>query len=312
MEFRYIKTTILSLTCAVSIVCCRNIQSNQSKEIDGIKDLKEQLYDYVNLSPGTVGIAIVSDNDTITINNGVHYGMMSVFKLHEALAVCGTLERKETSVDSILTISQNELDEDTWSPMLKEYGKRDLSLPIRDLIKYAVSSSDNNASNILYARVVSPRETDQFVKSIAADTTFSIKHTEADMELDHALYYENFTSPLSAALLIRQVFTSPLITPQNQELIKDALLASTTGQDRIGAIMSADSDIIFGHKTGSGARNKSGELTVFNDVAYIKLPNGVDYSLAVLLRDFYGSDEDAVKVMADISSMVYSYFRNRQ
>ena len=309
MKKRYLHTSLFGMLLAIA--GCASDNSNHQTDTNDITELRTDLWNYVNNTSGTVGIAIVSDNDTLTINNGAKYGMMSVFKLHQALAVCNAIENSGVSVDSILNISEKELDEDTWSPMLKDYGKRDLSISIRDLVKYAVSSSDNNASNILYDRIVSTEETEKFIKSIAADTTFAIKHTEGEMRLDHDLYYNNYTSPLSAALLIRQVFTSELISQQNQKIIKDALLTVTTGQDRLGAITSKDNGIIFGHKTGSGARNKCGELTVFNDVAYVKLPNGIDYSLAVLLRDFSGSDKEAVKVMSEIATMVYSYF-NRQ
>ena len=44
--------------------------------------LKERLHTIVNSVPGTVGIGFISDTDTLSINNSVHYPMMSVFKLH--------------------------------------------------------------------------------------------------------------------------------------------------------------------------------------------------------------------------------------
>ena len=49
--------------------------------------LKEQLYTLVDTVPGTVGIAFISDVDTVTVNNSIHYPLMSVFKLHQALAL---------------------------------------------------------------------------------------------------------------------------------------------------------------------------------------------------------------------------------
>ena len=274
---------------------------------DSRATLEATLYDVIDKAPGTVGIAFVSEKDTITINNGVRFGMMSVFKLHEALAVFNALERERQSIDTVLNISADELDENTWSPMLKDYGKRDMSVSVRELMNYAVTASDNNASNILFSRIVSPQETDRFIKSFAADTSFMIRHTEAEMKRNHTLCYENYTSPLAAALLIGQVFNDDILSPANQEAVKTALCTVTTGQNRIGEALADVDGVLFAHKTGSGYRNECGELTAFNDVAYIRLPDGRGYCLAVMIRDFSGTEDEASRIMADVSKRVYLY-----
>lgn len=270
--------------------------------------LAEELYRLADSAHGTVGIAFVSDNDTVTVNNGVRYPMMSVFKLHQSLAVADALDRRGAGPDSVLSISVSELDPDTWSPMLEKYGVRDLQVSIGELMKYALISSDNNASNLLFSHIVSPEETDTFIKSIAADTTFSIRYSEADMRLDHARSYLNHSSPLSAALLIRQVFTSEITNRQTQDSIKSALTAVTTGQDRLGAATADLPGVLFAHKTGSGYRNNAGELTAHNDIGYFRLPDGRDYSLAVFIRDFDGTEQEASAVIAEISRLVYDHF----
>ena len=80
--------------------------------------LKERLYSIVDTVPGTVGIAFISDGDTITIHNSVHYPMMSVFKLHQAIAVTTGINARRFSIDSLVHISKDELDPETWSPIL--------------------------------------------------------------------------------------------------------------------------------------------------------------------------------------------------
>ena len=298
-----ITAALLGVTVAILAGCSRNTDcANLSGQTEA--SLESQLLDIVNEAPGTVGIAFVGDNDTILINNGARFPMMSVFKLHQALAVADALERKGATLDSLLVIRAADLDRATWSPMLKTYGDSDFTISAGELVNYALVSSDNNASNILFDRIVSPAETDTYVKSIAADTTFTIRHTESEMKNDHRLSYLNHSSPLSAALLIGQVFTSPLLSTPHQESIKKALTTATTGQDRLGAAFAGREGVVFGHKTGSGYRNENGELVAFNDVAYISLPDGRSFCLAVMIRDFAGSEAEAAAIMARISETV--------
>ena len=101
--------------------------------------LQEELYAFIDSVPGTVGVAFVSEGDTVTVNNGVHYPMMSVFKMHEALAVANTLERSGISLDTILSINRVDLDLDTWSPMLKEHAGDEFSVTVRELLRYTLA-----------------------------------------------------------------------------------------------------------------------------------------------------------------------------
>ncbi|MDE5882925.1 MAG: class A beta-lactamase [Muribaculaceae bacterium] len=284
--------------------CTHNVQTPKSQDA-----LSSTLNSLVSKASGCVGIAMVSKSDTITINNGVHYPMMSVFKLHQALAVADKLERTDTPLDTTILVSASELDKDTWSPMLKEYRNEDFSISVANLIKYTLVSSDNNASNILFKRFVSPLETDKFVKTVATDTTFRITFSEALMKSNPELSYNNYTSPLSASLLIKQVFTDSLLSSANQDSIQSYLTSVTTGHDRLGAAVEGEEGVIFGHKTGSGYRNNRGELIAHNDVGYFRLPDGRDYSLAVFIRDFNGTEEEASALIASISRCVYDYFR---
>lgn len=270
--------------------------------------LRDELYALTDTVPGTVGIAFVSDTDTVTVNNGVHYPMMSVFKLHQALAVAATLEKRGNSLDSLISVSGEELDRNTWSPMLEKYAEGDFKIPVGELLEYSITKSDNNASNLLFRHIVSPEKTDEYIRAIAEDSVFRIQLSESEMKAEPMLSYLNYTSPLAAAQLIRQTFEQPLVGTVYQEAIKHDLSIVTTGQDRLGAAVK-DTDIqLFAHKTGSGYRNKVGELMAHNDVGYFRLKDGRSYTLAVFIRDYNGSEEEASAVIADISKCVYNHF----
>ena len=307
---------IIATICCLG--ACSNERSSDRNSTDYKQQILQQLIDVINEVPGTVGVAVISDSDTILINNGVRFPMMSVFKLHQALAVCNRLEACDQSLDTILNIKSGELDTHTWSPELKRYIGKEFSISVADLIRYAVVSSDNNASNLLFRHIISPEATDGYIRSVANDTTFRIMYSEDDMSVDHSRAYANFTSPLSAALLIRKVFqtaSDDKSAPSAEETLKissdklravrEALLTVTTGHDRLGAPLHDKDGIVFGHKTGSGYRNRNDELAAFNDVGYIQLPSGKNYAIAVLIRDFHGSEAEAAEIIASISSIVF-------
>ena len=269
--------------------------------------LQKEFYAFIDSMPGTVGVAFVSDGDTVTVNNGVHFPMMSVFKMHEALAVANTLERSGISLDTLLSINRVDLDLDTWSPMLKEYTAERFTVPVSKLLEYAVTKSDNNASNLLFRHIVSTTETDAYIRSIVRDTTFRISYSESEMKANHALSYCNYTSPLSAALLIKQVMEEPIVGKNYQDSIRQYLSTVTTGQDRLGSVVDGSDVVLFAHKTGSGYRNEAGELMAHNDVGYFRLRDGSSYALAVLIRDFAGTETEASAIIADISRRVYRH-----
>lgn len=292
---------LISVICLITGISCRH-----NSRTSGVS-LQEDLYAFIDSVPGTVGVAFVSEGDTVTVNNSVHYPMMSVFKMHEALAVANTLERSGISLDTLLPINRVDLDLDTWSPMLKEYTEEHFRIPASKLLEYAVTKSDNNASNLLFRHIVSPIETDAYIRSIAKDTTFRIQYSEAEMKANHLLSYCNYTSPLSAVLLIKQVMEEPIVGKNYQDSICQYLSTVTTGQDRLGSVTEDSDVVLFAHKTGSGHRNEAGELIAHNDVGYFRLRDGRSYALAVLIRDFAGTEAEASAIIADISRRVYRH-----
>ena len=82
------------------------------------KGLEEQLRKVIANKKAQIGIAvIINSKDTITINNDARYPMMSVFKLHQALAVADYCEKKGLSFDTSIYIRKADLKTDTYSPL---------------------------------------------------------------------------------------------------------------------------------------------------------------------------------------------------
>lgn len=257
--------------------------------------------------PGEIGVAVIVDNtDTITVNNETIYPMMSVFKVHQALAICNDFDNNGTSLDTMMTIRRDQLDPKTWSPMMKEHTEDEFSLPVKDLLRYTLILSDNNASNLMFKSLTDVAATDSFIATIIPRSSFKIACTEEDMSADHDKAYANCTSPLGAAMLMNRLFTDSLVSGTKQSFIMNTLKECMTGNDRITAPLLNKEGVTIAHKTGSGYINENGILAAHNDVAYITLPDGVCYTLAVFVKDFKGNESEAAKVIAQISATVYS------
>ena len=270
-------------------------------------DLADSISKIICDSPGEIGVAvIVNSRDTVTVNDRSVYPMMSVFKLHQAIAMCDVLTQAGTSLDSIIAISRDSLDPHTWSPILKEHTEKNISLSLRELLRYALIQSDNNASNLMFKRFVDVKKTDSFIATIIPRKAFQIAFTEEEMSADHKRAYSNYTSPSGAAMLINRVFEDSLLSPDKQEFIKQTLGECITGQDRIIAPLKDKEGVAVAHKTGSGY-TENGILAAHNDVAYVCLPDGTHYSLAVFVKDFAGNEKEASSVIARISQAAYEF-----
>lgn len=269
--------------------------------------ISDTISEIVASYPGEIGVAvIIDDSDTVAVNNRNIYPMMSVFKVHQALALCDDFDRRGISLDTLITIRRDELDPHTWSPMMKDYPDSEFSLTVKDLLRYTLRQSDNNASNLMFGRLLGVEETDSFISTVILRRDFRIAYTEAEMSADHRRAYSNSTSPLGAAELINRLFTDSLVSRDKQDFIMRTLGECETGKDRIAAPLLDKEGVSIAHKTGSGYINEEGVLAAHNDVAYICLPNGTRYSLAVFVKDFKGNETQAAKAIAHVSAAVYS------
>ena len=57
--------------------------------------LETQLKEAIKGKKAEIGIAVIIDGkDTVTVNNDIHYPLMSVFKFHQALALADIWENR--------------------------------------------------------------------------------------------------------------------------------------------------------------------------------------------------------------------------
>lgn len=305
---RYIAAGAAAAVLFLAATSCRHSSAVSNHAALDREALTNEIDSLLAGVPAQVGVAVILDGtDTVTVNNSADYPMMSMFKLHEAIAVCRTLGERGQTIDTVFNIPRSELHTDTWSPMLKDYTEDTVCISVRGLLDYLLVHSDNNASNLLFSLVATAPQTDSIIRCITSDGAFNISYTEAQMQREHDLAYANRTSPLAYAVLVDRLFTDSLASAPMQEFIKDAMSRCNTGTARIQAGIAGKNGVKFAHRTGSGYVNEQGEVVAINDGGQVTLPDGRSYSVAVFVKDYAGPQEDAEAVIARISKTIYRH-----
>lgn len=248
-----------------------------------------------------VGVAWIADGREHVVNGHGGYPLMSVFKLHGAIAALRQMERRGTPTDTLITVKASEMLEDTYSPMLRLYGKRDFTIRMDSLLRYSVAESDNNACDIIMRLAGGIEGVNAEMRAIGL-TGFNLTETEASMHADPMRSYNNRSTPLSVAVLFKKLYEENIIGESYAALLKNILLSTSTGPNKIKAALK--SGMTLAHKTGTGFALPDGTLTADNDAGVITLPDGRRIYIAVLVKDSkLGSDGNA-RLIREIAEAV--------
>lgn len=302
--------SIFSVILIIVLSGCGRIFNKNGSTVcpsDQMQILRDRLQAVADSCRGELGIAFISDKgDTILINNGNRYPMMSVFKLHQAIATCRYMEQMGISRDSTVVIPRCMMNPDTWSPMLRDNDGDTLRISYRRLLQYALEQSDNNASNYLFETILGTCSVDSTISRIIPRETFKIAYSEAEMQLNHSLAFENYSTPLSATQLINRLYTdSAFLVSESMEFVRRCLGDCKTGADRIPKPLLNKEGVRIAHKTGSGFID-DGVLIAYNDVAFVNLPDERHYALGVFIRNFRGTEKEASTTISRVSDLIYS------
>ena len=273
--------------------------------------LKEQLQRIISGKRADVGIAVIlNGKDSITVNNDGRYPMMSVVKFHQALAVTDYMMHNRIPLDSTLFITKEELKPDTYSPLRDKYPDDEVvAVTLSELLTYTLQQSDNNACDILFNRLVSPKETDRYIHSLGIDGC-SISMTEDDMHRNPECVYRNSATPAATSLLMKTFLTRKLFDKEYYEYLYNLLVQTATGTNKLRAGL--PEHITLGHKTGSSDRNLDGMKIADNDAGFVLLPDGRRYYITVFVIHSMENDSVNARIIADISQKVYKHFIAQQ
>lgn len=270
------------------------------------RTLKKEINTIIQDKKATIGVAVMCNGQKIlAINNQHHYPLMSVFKFHLALAVLNHLDKNNLSLDTEIPVHKSDLLTNTYSPLRDKYLDGGFTITLRELLQYSISKSDNNACDILFRYVGGTKVVEQYIKNIGITNT-SISVTEEIMHEKFENPYLNHTTPLAAVQLLELFLKKDLLSDIYQEFLENTMIETTTGTEKIKALLPPE--VIVGHKTGSSDR-KDGLKIGDNDIAFVRLPNGKEYTIAIFIMDSLENDKTNASIIAQISKAVYDHFK---
>lgn len=265
------------------------------------KKILEKINENTKEYKANIGIGY-ADNQITYQNNQKKYPLLSVFKLHVAVAVLNKINQENLTTDSHIKINKTDIKEKTYSPMREKYGIKDLELSIYELLYYMVAESDNNACDILINWVGGIDSVAKYIHSIGLSAT-EIKVTEDTMNREDITQYQN-KAPLNEILkLLKMIDNKHLFAEELHKELLSIMQSTQTGTNKIKKYL--PQDLRVAHKTGSSSRLQDGKKIADNDVAIIG-QGDKRYYLVVMVSDSYESDETNAEIIAKISQQIYT------
>ena len=285
------KNFILSIT----LFFCHAITFGQI-QLEEIKKILEN-------KQASIGVAVLYKDKTFTVSNHDKYPLMSTFKLHIGITALKKMEKERIALDSMIYIEQEQIHKNTYSPVRDRYPNQRIHISYRDIIEYTISHSDNNTCDWLIEFVGGIKNVETYIKSLGI-TDLNLTETEHSMHQDITRCYNNWSTPLAVAELLKKIHTENILTNEHFKFLEETMLNCSSGKDKL--IAGLPDEIKFGHKTGHSDRTPEGIQICEADAGVIYLPNGEKCYMAVLIKDSKESDKDNVKIMADIANTVYN------
>lgn len=267
------------------------------------QSIENEIADFVKGKKATVGVAVLTDkNETIRYNNHVCFPLLSVFKLHVALAVLDKMDKQNVAIDSTILVKASNLRTNTYSPLQKKFPNQDLSISLGELLKYSISLSDNNACDILIDYAGGIKHIDDYIRRLGIQG-FNLSETEFTMHLNTKNQNLNCSLPSEVAQLLKIADENNLFAPKYKDFLWQAMIETSTGANKLKGLL--PSNAIVGHKTGSSDRTPEGMKIADNDAGMVILPDGRKYYIAVFVMNSYETDENNAAIIAHISRMIY-------
>lgn len=271
--------------------------------------LKKDLNQIITSKNATVGISIkeIETNDTLSINGNLIAPMMSVFKFHIALTILNEVDKGKLQLNKKYLIKKQDLLEDTWSPLQVKYPNGNVYLTLDELLRYTVSHSDNNTCDILL-KILGGTETVQKFINKSGIKDFTIKVNEQQMSQWKNLYL-NTTTPLASTELLEKFYKKKILKEATTDYLYQLMIETSRGLTWMKAGLPKNTELA--HRTGMSGTNSENLRVAMNNIGIFKLPNNHHVILSIYLKDIRESEENTIKIIADITQTTWKYFENK-
>jgi len=227
--------------------------------------------------------------------------MQSVFKLPLAIAVLQRVEEGKLSLDQFIRFrKEDRFLPHAYSPLQDKYPEADVDIPLRELLRLAVSLSDNAAADLLLRTIGGPKAVNEYMASLGI-AGFHMEDDEHALHRDVNAQYRNWFSPRGAAQLLRRISDHSPISPEHTALLFTWMEASVIGTRLKGDLPPG---AVVAHKPGTSDVD-NGIAHATNDIGLITLPDGRRLAIAVFVTDSRADEATRDQTIARIARAAY-------
>ena len=267
------------------------------------KILREQIRQLAPGAGGAVSTACWLERSELDcgLNPHAHPPMQSVFKLPLGLVVLRQVEDGRFTLDQpIHFLASDRILPHAYSPLQDRYPAANMDIPLRELLRLAVSLSDNVAADILLRIAGGPEAVNRAAASLGI-RGFHLMDGENALHHHVELQYRNWFEPAGAVGLLRMLVEKSPLNASDTALLLE-LMSAPAEKTRLGALLPPGTPIA--HKTGTSDVD-NGLAHATNDIGLITLPDGRRLAIAVFVTDSRADEAARVRVMGAIGKAAY-------
>lgn len=196
------------LSPAMPLQAAEGLPATPQAAVDALS-LERDIQTLMRNKKALAGVALLTEDGLCA---GVHmdapFPLLSVIKFPLAVAVLKKMQHEQATLTTMIPVRAEQLHTGTHSPLRDQRGRRDMEVSLEDLLRYAVTFSDNNGCDILMEYVGGPAVVEACARRLGADSVF-IGHNEDWMHLNIYNQYANWGTPRSMARMLLGFFSSP-------------------------------------------------------------------------------------------------------
>jgi beta-lactamase class A len=265
--------------------------------------LRRQIRDIADEARGKVSVAcsLPSSAPNCDLNPNTQPPMQSVFKLPLALTVLYQIEQGTFSLDQpVRFLPQDRILPHVYSPLQDQYPDAGVDVPLHELLRLAVSLSDNVAADILLRLVGGPKAVNTYIAALRI-SGFHLQDNEAVLHHEVSAQYRNWFEPAGAVRLLRRISDNSPLTSEHTALLLGWMTPALRTK-RLEGNLPAGTHVP--HKAGTSDVD-DGVAHATNDIGLIPLPDGRQIAIGVFVTDSKADEATREQVIARIARAVY-------
>jgi beta-lactamase class A len=265
--------------------------------------LREQIRAIAIEAHGKVSVACSLPGSALNcdLNPDAHLPMQSVFKLPLAVTVLHQVEQGRLSLNQpVRFLSEDRILPHVYSPLQDKYPEAGIDVPLQELLRLAVSLSDNVAADILLRLAGGPKAVNTYIAALKI-RGFHLQDNEAVLHHEVSAQYRNWFEPAGAVRLLRQISDKSPLTSQHTDLLLGWMTPALPTKRLEGDLPAG---VRVAHKSGTSDVD-DGVAHATNDIGLIPLPDGRRIAIAVFVTDSTADQDTREKVIARIGRAAY-------